>query len=453
MALFNYASKELTLKVVYYGPGLSGKTTNLQRLHLNSPTERKGKLVSLSTESDRTLFFDFLPLELGKVKDFMVRFQLYTVPGQIRYNATRQMVLKGADAVVFVADSQTDSMDFNMESLENMRENLLANNIRPEEVQLVFQYNKRDLKNILPVEEMDKQLNPMGYPVFEAEAINGKGVDETFKAVTRLLLKDLANRYNVQLEKAKQEEQYLKQKRTPIVKPGPVPAKPLKSMAPPEKKSVTDRMLEAYSDKSEMLKKSSGKTQPVPPGLQTGTYNDLLEQNQQVYDGPKIELSGPAEKSPEPIKPPGETGSAKIEEIPEPGMAEEVIEPPQTDSTDMTFIISEIDEIKDSFSSFKTEIKTALAEISSTIKTPKKETEINAADIIKLSQTVSRLSEQVEPLKGLDIQKVLPESTVTEILNSFREIKKVQAEMLTLLKGLVRDFEAGKKKSRFLGLI
>jgi signal recognition particle receptor subunit beta len=159
MALFNYPAKELTLKVVYYGPGLSGKTTNLQYLHSTIPAEKRGKLLSLSTESDRTLFFDFLPVELGKIKDFTIKFQLYTVPGQTRYSATRKLVLRGADVVVFVADSQQEMRDYNIESYDDMRENLRANNIDPDAIPIILQYNKRDLKNILPVEAMNTDLN------------------------------------------------------------------------------------------------------------------------------------------------------------------------------------------------------------------------------------------------------------------------------------------------------
>src|SRR4030065_1095541 len=159
MALFNYATKEITLKIVYYGPGLSGKTTNIQNLHSALNPDNKGKLLSLSTESDRTLFFDFLPVELGKIKEFSIRFQLYTVPGQVRYNATRKVVLKGADAVVFVADSQREMREQNIESFENMRDNLIANNINPDEFPLVLQYNKRDLKNLLTVDELNTDLN------------------------------------------------------------------------------------------------------------------------------------------------------------------------------------------------------------------------------------------------------------------------------------------------------
>lgn len=200
MALFNYASKEITLKVVYYGPGLSGKTTNLQRLHATMSADRKGKLLSLSTEADRTLFFDFLPVALGKIKDFTIRFQLYTVPGQVRYNATRKLVLKGADAVVFVADSQKAMKDQNTESFRNMRENLVSNNINPDEIPVVLQYNKRDLKNISSVDELNAELNIGKYPTVEASAVTGMGVDDTFKLVTRLLLKYISKKHNIMIE-------------------------------------------------------------------------------------------------------------------------------------------------------------------------------------------------------------------------------------------------------------
>ncbi len=192
-------TKEITLKVVYYGPGLSGKTTNLQYLYSVLDASSRGKFISLATESDRTLFFDFLPVELGKIKDFSVRFQLYTVPGQIRYNATRKLVLKGADAVVFVADSQRDMREQNIESLSNMRENLLSNNLNPDDIPVVFQYNKRDLPNILSPEELDHDLNDRNYKRIEAVALSGKGVQETFHLITRLLLKDIAQKHKVDI--------------------------------------------------------------------------------------------------------------------------------------------------------------------------------------------------------------------------------------------------------------
>jgi signal recognition particle receptor subunit beta len=206
MALFNYATKEITLKIVYYGPGLSGKTTNLQYLHSILNPETKGRLLSLSTEADRTLFFDFLPVELGKIRDFSIRFQLYTVPGQVRYNATRKIVLKGADAVIFVADSQREMREQNAESFENMRENLSANNINPDDIPIILQYNKRDLGNVASVEELNADLNHNNYSVIEACAIQGSGVEESFKLITKLLLKFIAKKHQIEIQPAKEEK-------------------------------------------------------------------------------------------------------------------------------------------------------------------------------------------------------------------------------------------------------
>ncbi|HWR58237.1 MAG TPA: GTPase domain-containing protein, partial [Thermodesulfovibrionales bacterium] len=205
MAFFNYVTKEITLKVVYYGPGLSGKTTNLQHLYSALDPTARGKFISLATESDRTLFFDFLPVELGRIRDFAVRFQLYTVPGQIRYNATRKLVLKGADAVVFVADSQRDMREQNIESFTNMRENLISNNVNPDEITVVLQYNKRDLPNILSIDEMSKDLGGKGYQSVEAIAVNGKGVEETFRLVSKILLKDMLPKHKVELSPQTEE--------------------------------------------------------------------------------------------------------------------------------------------------------------------------------------------------------------------------------------------------------
>lgn len=207
MALFNYATKEITLKIVYYGPGLSGKTTNLQHLHAVLNPDTKGKLLSLSTESDRTLFFDFLPIELGRIREFSIRFQLYTVPGQVRYNATRKVVLKGADAIVFVADSQKAMQEQNIESFSNMRDNLFSNNINPDEIPVVLQYNKRDLKNIATVDELNSILNPYTYPVTEATAVTGQGVEETFKLVTKLLLKYISKKHKIEIQPAGQKRE------------------------------------------------------------------------------------------------------------------------------------------------------------------------------------------------------------------------------------------------------
>jgi CheY-like chemotaxis protein/signal recognition particle receptor subunit beta len=194
MALFNHATKEVTAKLVYYGPGLCGKTSNLQWIHGRLEFRSKGKLVSLSTQTDRTLFFDFLPVELGPVRGMSVRVQIYTVPGQVFYEATRRVVLKGCDAVVFVADSQAAMLDADAESLRSLRQNLLANGIDPE-VPQVIQYNKRDLPTALPVDVLDARLNPRRLPRFEAVATEGIGVEETLRGITRLLFESLSSFY------------------------------------------------------------------------------------------------------------------------------------------------------------------------------------------------------------------------------------------------------------------
>jgi small GTP-binding protein len=197
MVLFNYATKEITMKIVYYGPGLCGKTTNLQYIHSRLNPKTRGKLISLATETDRTLFFDFLPMEIGTLKGFKIRFQLYTVPGQVRYNATRKLVLKGSDGVVFVADSQRALMDQNIESLENLKENLVLNGLDPNDIPLVLQFNKRDLKDISPVPELNEMLNYKGVPFFQSVAIRGDGVLETFKEITRILLKEMSEKHKL----------------------------------------------------------------------------------------------------------------------------------------------------------------------------------------------------------------------------------------------------------------
>ncbi len=195
MVLFNYSTKELTAKVVYYGPALCGKTSNLQWIHEKLPIKNKGKMLSLATETDRTLFFDFLPIEIGAIRGMRTRIQLYTVPGQVFYNATRRMVLKGADAIVFVCDSQEPMLDANLESHENLRQNLEANEISPDEIPIVFQFNKRDLPNALPIEILNERLNPQNFPFYEAIAPKGVGVEDTLKAVTKLVFRSLSARY------------------------------------------------------------------------------------------------------------------------------------------------------------------------------------------------------------------------------------------------------------------
>ena len=188
MVLINKAINEVTVKLVYYGPGLCGKTTNLEKIYANPKLDNKGKLISMSTETDRTLFFDFMPMELGTIGGQKIRVQLYTVPGQVFYDATRKLVLRGADGVVFVADSQDTMRESNIDSLENLRANLRLNRLDPDKIAIVFQYNKRDLPNAASVEEMNAYLKPGNAPVVEASAITGAGVTATLRAaVTRIL--------------------------------------------------------------------------------------------------------------------------------------------------------------------------------------------------------------------------------------------------------------------------
>ncbi len=191
MSFINYSSREINCKIVYYGPGLCGKTTNLQYIYQRMNPEARGKMISLATETERTLFFDFLPLSLGEVRGFKTRFHLYTVPGQVFYDASRRLILRGVDGVVFCADSQLTRADSNLESLENLRVNLEEQGYNPDKVPLVIQYNKRDLPNIASVAELHALLNQRNVPEFEASASTGIGVFETLKSAIKLVLIDL----------------------------------------------------------------------------------------------------------------------------------------------------------------------------------------------------------------------------------------------------------------------
>ncbi len=191
MTFINYASREINCKIVYYGPGLGGKTTNLQYIYDSTAPTAKGKLISLATETDRTLFFDFMPLELGTVRGFKTRFHLYTVPGQVYYDASRKLILKGVDGVVFVADSQEERMDANIEALYNLEENLQTQGYDLHQVPYVLQLNKRDLPNVISVDELSGELQRKGEPVFEAVAAQGTGVFDTLKAVAKQVLTEL----------------------------------------------------------------------------------------------------------------------------------------------------------------------------------------------------------------------------------------------------------------------
>jgi len=225
MALFNYTSREINAKIVYYGPGLSGKTTNIKCIYEKIAPDKKGKLITLPTYGDRTLFFDFFPLEAGEIKGYKMRFHLYTVPGQVFYNATRKLVLKGADGVVFVADAQEVMLDSNLESMNNLRRNLADHGIDLDDFPLVLQYNKKDLPNTMPVEVLNRALNPRGVPYFLASAARGEGVLETLTAISRLVLVDLKEMIETGRPK----------KRLPVSRDQAGPITPVESEIQPER--------------------------------------------------------------------------------------------------------------------------------------------------------------------------------------------------------------------------
>jgi len=191
MSFVNYSSREINTKIVYYGPGLCGKTTNLQYIFNKTNPQARGKMISLATETERTLFFDFLPLSLGEIRGFKTRFHLYTVPGQVFYDASRKLILKGVDGIVFVADSQVERMEANIESFENMKVNLKEQGYELDRIPYVIQYNKRDLPNAAPVEEVRKLINSKAIPDFEAVATTGEGVFDTLKSVCKLVIVEL----------------------------------------------------------------------------------------------------------------------------------------------------------------------------------------------------------------------------------------------------------------------
>ncbi len=191
MSFINYSSREINCKIVYYGPGLCGKTTNLHWIYKKTNPDSKGKMISLATETERTLFFDFLPLALGEIRGFKTRFHLYTVPGQVFYDASRKLILKGVDGVVFVADSQIERMEANVESVENLRLNMTEQGYNLDKVPYVIQYNKRDLPNVVPLADMKSALNPRGLPDYEACAVDGTGVFDTLKAIAKLVILEL----------------------------------------------------------------------------------------------------------------------------------------------------------------------------------------------------------------------------------------------------------------------
>lgn len=303
MVFFNWATMQMAAKIVYYGPGLCGKTTNLSYIYAKTAPGSRGEMVSLETETDRTLFFDLLPLEVGKVGGFRTRLQLYTVPGQVFYNTTRKLVLKGVDGVVFVADSQRPMAEANVESFQNLQENLAELGLDISSIPLVLQYNKRDLRNILSVEELDRALNPTGtLPAFEAIAVQGDGVFETLKAITKLTLKNLRRRMAVQ------ESQRTVQapERPPTV-----------SFDPAALSAAAAQGLEVEQEAEEPRRPAAPPAPSPPPVIQ-------------VTPPPPVLASPPEASSPAPSSPlPTPAPPASVEELPVAQEIEMAAAPPQ----------------------------------------------------------------------------------------------------------------------------
>jgi len=246
MVIFNYSEKQISAKIVYYGPGLGGKTTTLSYIHSVLDDKDKGEMLSLATDADRTLYFDFLHVKLGKIRGLQIKFQLYTVPGQIRYNNTRKIVLSGADAIVFVADSQVERFDANIESYKNMKINLLANQINPETIPLVIQYNKRDLESIVKVPKLNRAINDRGVPHFETIATQGKGVLETFQTIGTLLLQNIAKKYKVKIQNLSND--FLDLPENKVAAKAPVQKEAIQEEPLPEAIDLTEDNIDVSSD-------------------------------------------------------------------------------------------------------------------------------------------------------------------------------------------------------------
>jgi signal recognition particle receptor subunit beta len=287
MVSINYAFKEICCKIVYYGPGLSGKTSNLQYVHQKIPLQTRGELISLATDQDRTLYFDFLPVNIGKIHGFSVKFQLYTVPGQVYYNATRKLVLRGVDGLVFVADSQRSKMEENIESYQNLVENLEEYGYDLKKLPLVFQYNKRDLSEISPVEEMEHILNTQGLPHFEAVATQGRGVFDTLKCISKLVL-ELAKGERVVPEREVSAEEVRVNESPP---PQPEEVMALEDSKMPTAVSPFPETMD-YLSKKETEAMDQGKLSPVL-GEWSGSTSPYPSPS------PEISESLPAQREPE----------------------------------------------------------------------------------------------------------------------------------------------------------
>ncbi len=276
MVFFNYATMQMAAKIVYYGPGLCGKTTNLHHIYGRTSPGSRGEMVSLETETDRTLFFDLLPLDVGVIGGFKTRVQLYTVPGQVFYNTTRKLVLKGVDGVVFVADSQRAMKDANVESFNNLRSNLAEISLKVDDLPLVLQYNKRDLSNILSVEELAETLNPQGtYESYEACAVNGQGVFETLKAISKLTLRSLKKRMLGDDRTSRSSTGPLASRPSPAPPPASPPPPPPRAVAAPPPPDPPREERIVYSPEPEVPQPSADTKTETSQGLDLGSFSSL----------------------------------------------------------------------------------------------------------------------------------------------------------------------------------
>ena len=306
MVFFNYTTMQMTAKIVYYGPGLCGKTTNLQWIHHKTAPNSRGDMVSLETETDRTLFFDLLPLEVGVIGGLKVRLQLYTVPGQVFYNATRKLVLKGVDGIVFVADSQVAALDANVESLANLHENLAELGLKLDQVPFVLQYNKRDIRNIHPVGTLSSALNTVSAPTFEAAALHGIGVFETLKAISKLAIGQI--RRKVVDDSRRQPEGAATRVAAgppaaaapPAPKPAPVSATapaPRRPAPPPADNPLLELVGDAPTGEVEFAEEETGKIGVRP--VETRGHVDIhdqLEMLRSLAAAPSPKTASPASK-------------------------------------------------------------------------------------------------------------------------------------------------------------
>jgi signal recognition particle receptor subunit beta len=293
VVFFNYTTMQMTAKIVYYGPGLCGKTTNLQWIHHKTAPNSRGDMVSLETETDRTLFFDLLPLEVGVIGGLKVRLQLYTVPGQVFYNATRKLVLKGVDGIVFVADSQVAALDANVESLANLHENLAELGLKLEQVPFVLQYNKRDIRNILPVDTLSAALNKVSAPTFEAAALHGIGVFETLKAISKFAIGQIRRKLVEDSRRPPERPSTTVAAAAPVAspppapKPAPAPTAAATAAAPPPppaRRPADNPLLELVGDaptgEVEFAEQETGKVGVRP--VETRGQVDIHQQLEQL---------------------------------------------------------------------------------------------------------------------------------------------------------------------------